>query len=152
MRQDEFINQIADTFQVILHTIEKKNHDYTAGSADPLTNFRDPELQEILTQLNINMSAIELGIRNRLKDKWKRLNTAIFLGEYKVSNESFDDTVQDAIAYLAILKVARKERLELEKGSDVIVNKGAALTGRVPEATERNIDKALQNLRRDSNK
>lgn len=76
-------------------TMEKKNHDYTNGSDSPFSNF------EMASMIGIDP---RLGLLLRILDKIKRMETFISKGELKVTNESFDDAIEDVINYMILLK------------------------------------------------
>ena len=82
--------------------VEKKNADYAGqrGGADPLANFRLAE--------TLGVCSTDRAVLIRLIDKIARLATLIER-EPAVVEESFADTVRDAINYLAILLYARQQ-------------------------------------------
>tara|TARA_Y100000588_G_scaffold391724_1_gene501212 strand:+ start:1382 stop:1756 length:375 start_codon:yes stop_codon:yes gene_type:complete len=87
-----------------------KNHDYSGGEdgSDPFLNFKTVEF------LGIGVST-EQGFMVRLADKLRRMSGFVKTGEFKVSDESFRDTVIDAINYLCLLsayKAAKDEAKE----------------------------------------
>ena len=87
-----------------------KNHDYSGGEdgRDPFLNFKTVEF------LGIGVTT-EQGFMVRLADKIRRLSGFVKTGEFKVSDESFRDTVMDAINYLCLLsayKEAKESALE----------------------------------------
>jgi hypothetical protein len=85
--------------------IEVKNRDYGANS-DALHNFRFVE------QMGIPMAH---GILTRLGDKLARIAKIVTTSETAVKDETVDDTIEDAINYLIILRAALNE----QKVSDV---------------------------------
>lgn len=92
------------------HLSMTKNHDYSGGEdgSDPFLNFKTVEL------LGIGVTT-EQGFMVRLADKIRRLSGFVKTGEFKVSDESFRDTVMDAINYLCLLaayKEAKESALE----------------------------------------
>lgn len=87
-----------------------KNYDYSGGEdgRDPFLNFKTVEF------LGTGVTT-EQGLMVRLADKLRRLSGFVKTGEFKVSDESFRDTVMDAINYLCLLsayKEAKESALE----------------------------------------
>lgn len=74
--------------------MEKKNQDY-GEDGDPFRNFR---------------AFGAFGILVRLSDKLARLRTFVERGTYMVNDESFEDTIKDAINYIILLSAMVKER------------------------------------------
>ena len=89
---------IENLFSECVETIRKKNGDY-ATDDDQFKSFRTVEMIG---------ASVEQGILTRFLDKVSRLTT-IFkqkrVGKEYVDDESFQDTIKDAINYLAILHV-----------------------------------------------
>lgn len=81
----------------------RKNADYadTQVSRDPFKNFRVCE--------SMGFCSAEKGILVRLSDKISRVTTLIDKPP-QVSDESFEDTIVDAINYLVLLSALRKDR------------------------------------------
>ena len=90
-----------------------KNHDYSGGEdgTDPFLNFKTVEF------LGIGVTT-EQGFMVRLADKIRRLSGFVKTGHFEVSDESFEDTVIDAINYLCLL-AAYKEAKEAAKQKKV---------------------------------
>jgi len=93
MNTKEFNKQIEQTFKECLSTVKKKNHDYSGE--DALHNFKMCE--------EFGISA-QKGILVRLSDKFSRISN-LMDKENAVEDESISDSIDDAINYLAILKV-----------------------------------------------
>lgn len=91
--RQEFLTGIDRTFIECSQLVHKKNADY-ATSTDPFQNFR-------------NASAVgvspERAILVRIMDKISRISNLIDK-EAQVKDETMEDTIHDAINYLAILK------------------------------------------------
>lgn len=95
-RQD-YLNDFEVECKAELELTTRKNHDY-GGHSDPFKNFR---------------LFGELGILVRMSDKFSRLITAIHeQREFKVSEETIDDTIRDLSVYTKILKIYRKRKNE----------------------------------------
>jgi hypothetical protein len=90
----EFIGGLKKTFEDCLTLLEKKNADY-AGHDDPWNNFEMSLLVGV---------PVERAILVRIMDKISRVNT-LLEKEPSVTNEKIEDTLLDAINYLALLKV-----------------------------------------------
>lgn len=102
MNQSEFFQSIEETFSTCLETAKKKNQDY-AGDKDPFANFSRVETFGICT--------VEQGVLVRITDKLARVSNLICSGKNPaVADESVDDTLLDAINYLAILKAYRDSK------------------------------------------
>jgi len=88
---------MAETFGDCLETAVRKNHDYGGSNNDPFANFRNSTIAGV---------TVERGILVRLMDKMSRIATLLDK-EAQVKDEAVDDTIDDAINYLAILKSYR---------------------------------------------
>ncbi len=86
------------TFEAGLALIDKKNRDYGAAQ-DAFANFRAVELLGL---------TVEQGILVRTLDKLTRINNLLTQPAY-VTEESMEDTILDAINYLALLKAYREQ-------------------------------------------
>ena len=84
------------TFAHGLEIISRKNQDYGAGS-DPFRNFRSASVVGL---------SVERAILVRTLDKLSRVSTLLDKPP-AVVEESLEDTIIDAINYLAILKAYR---------------------------------------------
>jgi hypothetical protein len=99
---EAFVNPLLEdmekTFADCLATAVRKNHDYGGSNKDPYANFRNSTIAGV---------PVERGILVRLMDKMSRISTLLDK-EGMVKDEAVDDTIDDAINYLAILKSYRK--------------------------------------------
>ena len=98
--QQQFEKDFEDFVSEMRTTLIKKNFDYTGASNDPLFNFRKAE------QMGIpgwKAALIRFG------DKFSRMCTFAKMGELKVSDENFLDTVKDAANYLFLMQELFKE-------------------------------------------
>ena len=99
MKRSDLTKIFEETFKKCLSTMKKKNHDY-AGEVDALNNFKLVEYLGIATTPQ--------GILVRLCDKFSRLAN-VYEGGAEV-DEATEDTIEDAINYLVILKAALREQ------------------------------------------
>ena len=99
---NSLLQSLDKTFKECYTIAEKKNKDYAGVTGkDPFAKFRAVEL--------IGLTP-EQGILTRIIDKIKRVSN-LLTQENFVTEESIDDTINDAINYLAILKAFRQEKL-----------------------------------------
>lgn len=101
---NQLLSSCQQTFKDCFNLIEKKNKDY-AGIGNPYANF------EFIEQLGIST---QIGIVVRLTDKFKRISNLLTVEAFVV-DESIDDTINDAINYLAILKARRQYEKGIKK-------------------------------------
>lgn len=99
MNREKFLDSIAKTYSDGIETIKKKNADY-AGENDPFQNFRNSEVIGV---------SVEEGILVRVMDKITRISN-LLSKDPQVATESIEDTLIDAINYLAILKAYRESK------------------------------------------
>lgn len=92
------LRDMEKTFEACYATAVRKNHDYGGTNNDPYANFRNSTIAGV---------SVERGILVRLMDKMSRIST-LLEKEAMVIDEAVDDTIDDAINYLAILKSYRK--------------------------------------------
>lgn len=92
------LQDMVDTFSACYETATRKNHDYGGSNNDPYANFRNSTIAGV---------SVERGILVRLMDKMSRISTLLDK-QAMVIDEAVDDTIDDAINYLAILKSYRK--------------------------------------------
>jgi hypothetical protein len=90
---------MAKTFEDCMNTAIRKNHDYGGSNNDPFANFRNSTIAGV---------PVERGILVRLMDKMSRISTLLDK-EGMVKDEAVNDTIDDAINYLAILKSYRTQ-------------------------------------------
>jgi len=95
MNRTQFVQHLEKTYAEALAIVTKKNQDYGADS-DPFKNFR--------LVGHLDLTSVETGIMVRLCDKFARLSNLIGGKAPAVTDESLDDTLLDAINYLAILR------------------------------------------------
>jgi hypothetical protein len=86
-----------------------KNHDY-AGEGDPFRNFKLSE--------NIGIPAWK-GCLIRISDKFSRLCSFANKEEFKVKDESVEDTLKDLAVYSLICLILYKERLSDKKKDEI---------------------------------
>jgi len=95
MTQKDFLAHAKETFTRCHAVLEKKNSDYSASDDNAFRNFEAVE--------NFKITDVKTGILVRLTDKFTRLTNLIHKGQGKVTDESLQDTIEDAINYLVIL-------------------------------------------------
>lgn len=96
----EFEKDFEEFISSMRSILIKKNHDYTAESADPLFNFRRSE--------NMGIPSWK-GAMIRFSDKVSRLETFAKKEELKVEDENFIDTLRDAANYLFLIAELYKD-------------------------------------------
>lgn len=102
IKLNELLVSCNKTFNDCFVILEKKNNDY-ASLGNPFKNF------DYIEHLGIKS---EVGVLVRLNDKMMRISN-LLQREAFVTNETVEDTINDAINYLAILKaiLQRNENL-----------------------------------------
>jgi len=83
-----------------LSLVKKKSHDYGGGSADDIK-------QRVGNLLDFGWP----GVVIRLGDKYHRLRAFLKQGEFKVKDETVDDTLRDMVNYGLICLLMRKLNL-----------------------------------------
>jgi hypothetical protein len=122
---NKLLTEMDKVYQDCMAIATKKNHDYAGSSTDPFANFRTFGWK---------------GIMVRISDKWQRMLNFYHKQEYKVIDESFEDTIKDAINYLTIMLVMYREEAgwRVTKSSTVMsegqVHVGPMLTRDAPLA------------------
>lgn len=99
MTREEFVKDLEETYNKCVEIVRRKNQDYAKGS-DPFSNFRYSQL--------INLE-VEDAIMLRTLDKMARIGNLLYKSN-AVLDERIEDSILDAINYLAILKVYLKEK------------------------------------------
>jgi hypothetical protein len=90
MNRQQYLDAFADTTTQMLDLTTRKNNDY-GGITDPFKNFRDFDVKGVLV---------------RMSDKFARLKTALWEErEFKVTDETVEDTVFDLAVYSVILRI-----------------------------------------------
>lgn len=108
--RESFTKDISKVFTECFDLINRKNHDYTILVDDPFHNFHQPELEHYL-RLNkaSKVDAVTIGLLVRFNDKKRRLENLLYSSSKPhVLDESLQDTIKDAMNYLAILLVWRR--------------------------------------------
>lgn len=100
---NQLLRSCYNTFSQCYTILEKKNKDY-AGMDNPYANFELCKVFDV---------PVTRGILIRIGDKIKRISN-LLNKEASVTEETLDDTIQDAINYLAILKAYREMEKELK--------------------------------------
>jgi len=100
MKVNELLELAQKTFMGCSDTLTAKNHDYSKGD-DALRNFKLCEVMQLTDSAT--------GIMVRLCDKFARICNLLHC-EGKVKSESIEDSIDDSINYLVILKATLKEQ------------------------------------------
>ncbi len=93
MNRDELITSVSNTYKKVLETIKVKNQDYSQKS-NPFSNFESAGIVGVDPKRAILV---------RILDKLSRISILLDK-EPSVVNESIIDSIDDDIAYLALLK------------------------------------------------
>jgi hypothetical protein len=101
MNNKELFEIAKETFTKCLGVLENKNHDYAKDSEDALRNFKAVEF--------FHLTDTSTGIAVRLCDKFMRICNLLH-SDAKVKDEKVEDTINDMINYLIILKASRSEK------------------------------------------
>jgi len=101
MEENPLLVDAKETFDSCFAIMKKKNADY-AGDLDPFHNFKNSRVVGVSPQK---------GILVRLMDKMSRIGVLTEGKGPAVKEESIDDTIDDAINYLVILKSVRKRKI-----------------------------------------
>jgi hypothetical protein len=100
---DKLLNMVDEDNTKSREIMIKKNHDYSGENPeDPMANFNAVEGL-------LGVSA-EVGQMVRIQDKMSRIGNFLKAGNLKVSDESVEDTILDAINYLRLLKFRMSQR------------------------------------------
>lgn len=85
-------------------TSEKKNADYTGGTADPFANFTVTE--------RMGVGTTEQGMFTRMMDKVQRIASFVKGKELQVQDEKIHDTLLDLANYCLLLSAYIKSKGE----------------------------------------
>jgi hypothetical protein len=100
MDREELLKNMEETFEKCLETAKLKNQDY-ANDLDCFSNFSSIE--------ELGITKTEIGFLVRMQDKWSRIINLINK-KNSVEDETIDDTIEDFINYLALLKAYRRSK------------------------------------------
>ena len=109
MTTNYFLGEIGSTFSRAFTLLKRKNKDY-GNHEDPLKNFN--------ASLMIGVEP-EKAILIRVSDKISRINT-LLARKAEVKDEQIEDTIIDAINYLAIMNTMLKGEPEKSKPDQFI--------------------------------
>lgn len=108
IESNQLLSEAEKLFKLVFDTLYKKNADYSLAS-NPFSNFENSAKRAGIT--------VEQGILVRFNDKVERMcNLLIQNKSARVTEETIEDTIADAIGYLAILYAFRVGRMA--KGGD----------------------------------
>ena len=100
-KSNVLLDDMEEIFNNCLSIARNKNNDYAGKEAvNPFANFKGSEIVGV---------SVEKGILVRLMDKMKRVSN-LLSQEAMVKDESIDDTLNDMINYVAILKSYIKQK------------------------------------------
>ena len=94
MNPKELIAHMTAVFKKCVGVAERKNADYSGNNENAFRNFTYVE--------QMGVASTEAGILVRLSDKFSRMSN-LLKADPKVVEEKLEDTIEDAINYLAIL-------------------------------------------------
>ncbi len=100
MQRDTLLKVATDTFEKCLNTMDQKNSDYAKDNVDALRNFKAVEY--------FKLTDSSTGVAVRLCDKFMRICNLLH-SDPAVKSESIEDTINDMINYLVILKATLLE-------------------------------------------
>ena len=106
MKTEELLKLAESTFDRCLVIMEEKNRDYSHDDLDALRNFKVTEFFKLTDQ--------STGVAVRLCDKWIRVCNLLH-ADATVAEEKIEDTINDMINYLVILKATIAEQRILRK-------------------------------------
>jgi hypothetical protein len=95
-KTDEMFARIGATYEKGIEIIAAKNADYADSDANGFLNFEESAI--------LAGGTPEQGFLFRIADKLIRVKNLLRKGEAAVKNETIEDTLLDAINYLALLK------------------------------------------------
>jgi hypothetical protein len=95
-KTDEMFARIGATYEKGIDIIAAKNADYADSDANGFLNFEESAI--------LAGGTPEQGFLFRIADKLIRVKNLLRKGEAAVKNETIEDTLLDAINYLALLK------------------------------------------------
>jgi len=99
MKQVDYLKNMEDTYAECMEISKKKSSDYS-GKDNSFANFLNAQVVGV---------SVERGILVRIMDKIARVSNLLDKNP-EVVEESLDDTLKDAINYLAILRVYVKNK------------------------------------------
>lgn len=107
MTHQEYIRFHSEICNKMNEITVRKNADYSGASTSPFFNVEKIEKKGLVST--------EMGLLVRINDKLSRIENFILKGEYKVKEESLEDTIIDANNYLImLLGYIKSNRIERE--------------------------------------
>jgi hypothetical protein len=93
MTKEQYLKFHKEACDKMIAVTKAKNADYTGGSGDPFSNFRQ------IAGLVQVPAVIEIGFLTRMSDKMSRIGSFVTKGELQVRDESVEDTLIDLANY-----------------------------------------------------
>ena len=113
MTKEQYMAFHKQCWDRMIEITQKKNSDYTGGSADPFANFAQ------IGSLVQVPSVVEIGFLTRMSDKISRIGSFVTKGKLMVADESVEDTLLDLANYCILFAgyiKAQKPQAQAEGG------------------------------------
>jgi hypothetical protein len=110
MNKQEYLKFHEAACRKMVEITKRKNADYTGGSDDPFSNFRQ------IGGLVQSEAVIEIGFLTRMSDKMSRIGSFVANGKLEVMDESVDDTLLDLANYSILMLGFLTEKRQLASG------------------------------------
>lgn len=93
MTKEEYLKFHEECCQKMMVVTKQKNADYTGGSDDPFSNFK--QVGNFIQTPNVIM----IGFFTRMTDKFSRIGSFVTKGILQVKDETVEDTLIDLANY-----------------------------------------------------
>ena len=101
-RRQAYLDFHAKALESMSRIAKAKNADYTGGSDDPFSNFRQVE--------SLGIASTEQGFLTRMVDKVARISSFVKQGTLQVKDESVEDTLLDLANYCILMAAYIKDK------------------------------------------
>jgi len=101
-RRQAYLDFHAKALESMSRITRAKNADYTGGSDDPFSNFRQVE--------SLGIASTEQGFLTRMVDKVARISSFVKQGTLQVKDESVEDTLLDLANYCILMAAYLKDK------------------------------------------